>query len=653
MGLFVLACVFLVSSTNAFAEESVVDQVNITIPTSCSLSGTGMDTHNTTIHNNESDSAIGESIITAYCNDINGFSIYAIGFTNDEDGNNYLTDSNLDSTSNIPTGTATTGATSSWAMKLTPVTSPTPTYPITIIGSIDDTDKTATTPDYTAFQPVPNKYALVARRKAATDVGANAEGSSFKTTYQAYASPSQLAGTYTGQVKYTLIHPYDAEAPLSPETTASGKICYYPNGSNVDGTMGCQTIPTSGTTDGVSPTSATLLASNFSRTGYGFAGWSNKFDYATNPNQEGIKFYGPQETITYENGQYVGEGKGLSLYAVWVKSAGNLQDTTKVATLCGTGTGSLIKANEATNILSQSITALSDSRDNNTYAIAKLADGNCWMIENLRLESTNSDNSTGALAQGYGTSTTYGNFSGLADAESTGFTSTYTANSLYYSGTQEGTASIDISIFNSPAHRMPHYNNLNTQNRATNPAGNTFLSGNTKGGMYSYGNYYTWHAAIADLTYNGTNNKSTTSTSLCPTGWHLPTGGSVTTSVNVTETPSTWREFYNLGYGIMGSVANDSNAGTYAYYNNTTTNSSGDTATKAFRKFPNNFLYSGYFEASSASSRGDCGGYWSSTAYSNVSSYILYLHSSRVYPGTNGYNKYRGFSIRCTVSAGT
>lgn len=195
----------------AFADDpSIVDDINITVPVSCSLSGTGMDTHITELHNTESDSSIGESTITAYCNDLNGFSIYAVGFTNNEYGNNYLIDSNLPSTTNIATGTATSGNTSQWSMKLSPITNtnPAPTYPIIITGTTEDTDKTPTTLNYTSFQPVPNEYALVAKRKAATDVGTNAEGSSFKTTYQAYVSPTQNAGTYEGQVKYTLIHPY-------------------------------------------------------------------------------------------------------------------------------------------------------------------------------------------------------------------------------------------------------------------------------------------------------------------------------------------------------------------------------------------------------------------------------------------------------------
>ena len=220
----ILSGIALSSSTVLADNDPVIDEVNVTVPVSCTLSGTGMDTHITELQNTESDSSIGESTITAHCNDLNGFAIYAVGFTNNEYGNNYLIDSNLPSTANIATGTATSGNTSNWAMKLTPLTgsNPAPTYPIAITGSADDTDKTVTTPDYTAFQPVPNEYALVAKRKASTDVGTNAEGSTFKTTYQAYVSPTQNAGTYTGQVRYTLVHPHNHAVPDPP----SFKVLY-------------------------------------------------------------------------------------------------------------------------------------------------------------------------------------------------------------------------------------------------------------------------------------------------------------------------------------------------------------------------------------------------------------------------------------------
>ena len=203
----------LVLASSITRADDVVDEINITVPVSCSISGTGMDSHNATIANGQYNSAIGETTIKAMCNDSEGFAIYAIGYTDDEDGKNVLTSSTLGSTHDIATGTATSGNTSNWAMKLTAITSPTPTYPIIIAGSTDDTDKEQGDPDYSTFQEAPDDYALVAKRKSGTDTVASAEGASFKTTYQAYISPTQSAGTYTGQVKYTMVHPHNAAAP--------------------------------------------------------------------------------------------------------------------------------------------------------------------------------------------------------------------------------------------------------------------------------------------------------------------------------------------------------------------------------------------------------------------------------------------------------
>ena len=63
---------FVLSSTHVFADDSV-DDVVITVPVSCTLSGTGMNTHNATINNGQYNSAIGETTIKALCNDSEGF----------------------------------------------------------------------------------------------------------------------------------------------------------------------------------------------------------------------------------------------------------------------------------------------------------------------------------------------------------------------------------------------------------------------------------------------------------------------------------------------------------------------------------------------------------------------------------------------------
>ena len=592
---------FTLASSSVSADDSHVSTATIRVAESCSITSTldtphiallpaGIYSGNYNSDGHDYRNGIGKTTIKAFCNDSAGFSIYAIGYTNDTFGNNTLIgpDNNT-----IVTGTGTSGDTSNWAMK---------------IGTVAGTYAPTLENGYGSFKAVPSTYDKVASFNSVTDL---TNGSSITTTYAAYIASTQAPGTYNGKVKYTLVHPVD-ETPIQPETTDPGKICYYANARTYEGTMGCQDVSSS----------VTLLASNFSREGYGFAGWSTTFDYS-----DSTGFYGPQETITLNTTDYSGTNKGLSLYAHWIKSAGNIQGWT--------GCNSLA---------SGAVTALTDQRDNETYAIAKLADGKCWMIENLRLENTAEHNSDGTLAQGYGTSAIYGNFAGLADPESTGFSDTYSANSLYSNDGNNDTVNIGTS--NYPAYRMPRYNNWNNQsasaNRPQSPTSNSATNSTTNAGMYSYGNYYTWHAAIADLTYNGTNNQSTTGTSLCPSGWHLPKGGDKFNEAN--------NELWSLvvdgiNSGTKPANYDDTNNPSYAG------TSEGSSASNKLRAYPNNFLYPGYFRTSSANYRGSYGLYWSSTASNSDNSYYLSLDSTNVGPGTSVGSKYNGLSIRCTVGA--
>ena len=610
---------------NADDNDTTVSTASVTVQASCSMTATIETAHTANIPNGIYSgtslypNGIGKTNIATFCNDNGGYAIYAIGYTGDKyEGEDHTKLIGATNGQKIATGTATSGNISNWAMKLTKVTDSTVSY---------NPENLTITNDYDDYNVIPNTYTKVANYASTTD---QTLGSVLSTTYAAYISPTEVADTYTGKVKYTLVHP-NTEVPSQPQTTQANKICYYANASSAVGTMGCQSIS-------ASATSATLLASNFSRAGYGFAGWSDAFDYATNPN---ANFYGPQEYITFTAGQYSGTDEGLSLYAVWVKSEGSLQDSSKVSSVCGHLTQSGPSVTRTLN----SVSALTDQRDNETYAIAKLADGNCWMIENLRLESTNSDNSTGALAQGYGTSTTYGNFSGLASAENANFSDSATANSLYYSGTQSDTASVDIGTTNYPGYRMPRYNNYNHQttsaNRPQNPTANDATNSTTSAGMYSYGNYYTWAAAMANTGYyntttadaNGYTPSEAANTSICPKGWKLPYG-------RRTGKGATSGGFSNLDIALGGTGASSSSS----------TTPTGVDMSKAWRAFPNNFLYSGYFSGSSAS-RGSYGNYWSSTTNNFYYSYYLHLDSSGVTPGTNSSLKYYGDSIRCVASS--
>lgn len=177
---------------------------SVTVAAACNLTVSEDTPHTITLGNGAVSPAggIGQTTLNAICNDPGGFAIYAVGFSNDEYGNNNMVANN--GASLISTGTATSGATSNWAMKLTAVSS-------TSAG-------TSTTPTITAgydsFHAVPSENTVVASLDGVTDVVGAAQkvGSSVTATYQAFVSSTQAAGDYVGQVKYTLVHPSSAAA---------------------------------------------------------------------------------------------------------------------------------------------------------------------------------------------------------------------------------------------------------------------------------------------------------------------------------------------------------------------------------------------------------------------------------------------------------
>ena len=599
-GTMVLAGMLL--TINTFADGTdVVDQINITVPVSCTMSGSGMTSHNADISNGTYQADIGTTTLHAFCNDNSGFAIYAAGYTGDEIGatnSNKLVGTSASGNTTIVTGTATSAGNpdvSNWAMKLA-ITQDS--------GDTNGTNAFAIDNSFNAYHTVPNEYTKVAHKDAGTDMTATTGGVKLTTTYAAYISKTQPADTYSGQVIYTLVHPAD-EIPLQPQATEPGKICYYPNGSNVEGTMGCQTISTSAT-------SATLLASNFSREGYGFAGWSTTYDYKTTG--ENAHFYGPQEDIAFTAGQYTGSNNGLSLYAYWIKSTGNLQDWTGCSSMT-----------------SGAVTALTDQRDNDTYAVAKLADGKCWMIENLRLDNTAEltlANTNNALNDGTNVTLKHN------------YTDTDTYNTLSATSSvayDASTAPDGWCTSNSAA--CDDQSRLRTDNTANRATGSPNVD---TGSMYSYGNYYNWYSATAGRgTYGFSTNNNSVAGDLCPAGWHLPKGGNKSNEAN--------NEFWAL---IVTGINNGTNPANYdsdttPYY--TGTAEAGPVA-NALRAYPNNFVYPGYANSGSVYYRGSYGGYWSSTAGNSSIVYSLYLNSSYVYPGTYYGSKYGGRSIRCLAS---
>jgi hypothetical protein len=246
--LLFLTCVSIVvlATPTVFASSShgpitprstdIVDEIEINVPVSCSMSATGNTSHNATVQNGATVSDIGTTNIKVICNDNSGYAIYAIGYTDDTYGKTVLTSSALGSTHDIATATTVTTGTSSWAMKLASVSG---TYAPIIAGSSTDTLKQTGDPDFSDYTAVPSTYTKVAYHTSSTDTGTTATGSNLTTTYRAYISPTQPAGTYVGQVKYTLVHPYNRRTPGIPvnrqlqvtyDTTGNG---YFDNDPSI------------------------------------------------------------------------------------------------------------------------------------------------------------------------------------------------------------------------------------------------------------------------------------------------------------------------------------------------------------------------------------------------------------------------------------
>ena len=413
----------------------------------------------------------------------------------------------------------------------------------------------------------------------------------------AKASTIQASGAYTNTINFTAVaNPEPTPQPISCD---AGKICYSENALDSEGTMAEQ--------EATSNTETTLMASNYSRSGYGFAGWSPTMDGSG-------KIYGPNETIT--TGDL--SSTGMPLYAIWVRSAGSMQDPSTITSVCN----SLTKAPIDGTANLSSVSALTDQRDNNTYAIAKLADGKCWMIENLRLADKDSSNNDIEL------SATNTNSPLLPLTNVYVATNPTTSNHLSASTNPTSTAWCTSNSAACDDQSMLYTGN--TTERGTNPA--------TSANTYSYGNYYNWYSATAgNGKYSTSTNNSVTAGDICPTGWTLPESG------DKTNMAAEKNNFYKLGLSLGLFAPANYDSQTRPFW---TGSPEGSNASTIFRTYPNNFLYSGYVGGSSVRNRGSYGYYWSKSAYSSNYAYNLDFDSSGVRPSDN-YGKSYGSSVRC------
>ncbi len=214
--IFTLLSALLLSSPHTSADSSAGVNVSVTVPAICSLTA-NPDTLSTTITPGNS-GLIGTSTIKAICNDPSGLAVYAVGYTNDTYGNNNLATTIGGNTINIPTGIVASPTTSQWNMTINAVSG---TYAPTIVPEFDNT-----------AHIIPTGYTKVAYRNTMTGMGENATGANFTAAFNAYIGPTQAAGTYTGKVKFTLVHPVAAEEPVDDDQIA---VIYDGNGLTFEG----------------------------------------------------------------------------------------------------------------------------------------------------------------------------------------------------------------------------------------------------------------------------------------------------------------------------------------------------------------------------------------------------------------------------------
>ncbi|MBR6097330.1 InlB B-repeat-containing protein [Candidatus Saccharibacteria bacterium] len=401
------------------------------------------------------------------------------------------------------------------------------------------------------FSPMPEPSASPITLFNTTSAGSNEH----TLTYGVKIPADTIAGTYSNTFEITVV--------ANLEVCPAGNICYFGNGDDGTGTMDSQAAD--------SNTDVTLRASNFSLTDHGFAGWNTERD-GTGTN------YGPNETIT--TGDLSSDG--LRLYANWIQSTGNLQGW------------------DGCDALNQGdIIALTDTRDGNTYAITKYADGRCWMMENLRLDLSSPDLEISSLNTNNPTTT-------FID----------TINNNHPSSSNSFCADSDLPCINRVLH--------NTNNTNRNLTASYNVNG-TPSSWYSYGNYYNWYTITAG---NGTLEDSTTGITIngdiCPSDWRLPTGYSKT------------GDFGKLDIAMGGQGVNVSG------------DAEGALATLRWRAYPLNFIYSGEIKAGAVANRAIS----ASSATRNVggnerATYNLWLKVDGVHMSSNATYKNRGQTARC------
>lgn len=202
VGATTLSGIALLNDKNTHADTETASRTStatVRVSTACSMTGEVTVAHTDSVQNGTYTTGIGTTKLTTICNDTNGYAIYVIGFSNDTYGNTNMIGAGTNL--NIATGTAT-GDVSNWSMMVSKDTNSYNPGNLTIENG------------FNSYSSVPSTYTKVASYSAATDT---TTGSTIDTTYAVRISSTQAADTYTGKVKYTMVHPANAATPNTQE----------------------------------------------------------------------------------------------------------------------------------------------------------------------------------------------------------------------------------------------------------------------------------------------------------------------------------------------------------------------------------------------------------------------------------------------------
>ena len=385
----------------------------------------------------------------------------------------------------------------------------------------------------------------------------SASSSSIQFKIGAKATSSQVSGAYTNIINFI---------GVGKVITTNYAITFNDPSGEASGMPSQQT----GTTD----SGAVQLPSTVpTRTNYMFKGWCTiQVADGGECTGTGVTQIQPSGFLALNAGTSPSNPEQRTLYAMWKDNSSTLEMQNLDPSKCTT-----------------TATTAVDNRDNEEYLIQRLADGKCWMLDNLRLDLTNS-----TILNGLTTSNTHVDANSLTSLKS----GNRSAGAQYASsGFVKWDSSSPDNVYNQAKANADYKDTTTT----------SYGEGSGKIGVY-----YNYCAASAgSYCYDSGAGTGNAQYDLCPAGWRMPTGGS----------SGEYRALYT------------------AYSSDAT----------SFRNALSTPL-SGYFDDGSAYSQGSTGYFWSSTYNDGNSMYYLFFDSSAVYPTGSDYRN-SGNSLRCLLGS--